>query len=223
MDTSLMLLGYTRAVVRFTGDQPAMDLGEALRLGLQNEGHPDVAELLRTTIGPGTPAESDLNEELPTVERYFALFEALSWAVSLDERLTKDWPFEEVSFGKYWCDDFVGGGLVRGLRYARNAVHHDWSLALDVNPEEAPFQQRVELLWLGWNPELSSKRPNSDGWRAYRENLAGRSVGDTLLEISALFEAGVRLARGESPRQRTGPAALKRFSGDRYTPEDELN
>lgn len=218
MDSALMLLGFTRAAGRFI-DEPPADLGRAMRTLLENRDHPDPAELLRTTMESNREEEPDLDGELATVERYLALFEALNWAVSLDDRLTEEWPFEEIAFGKYWCDEFAGGDLIRGLRYVRNAVHHDWSLALDVDPEETPFQARVELLYLSWLPGLSSKRPHPDGERAFAEMLAGRSVGDTLLEINEVFEVGVKLAMGERPRQTTGPAMVKRSAADRYVPE----
>jgi hypothetical protein len=51
-------------------------------------------------------------EEEP-VDAFIPLFEALSWAVTLDERL-----------------DFPAYPELRGLRYARNSVHHKWSEAL---------------------------------------------------------------------------------------------
>jgi hypothetical protein len=214
-----MLLGFTRAVGRCLGITETIDLGEAFRLALQNPDHSDPDELLRAAYSSDT-AELDLDEELVTAERYLALFEALNWAVSLDERLAKEWPFEEIEFGEYWHDDFAGGGLIRGLRYARNGVHHDWSLALDLDPTEILFQQRVELLWLAWVEDLQSGRPDPDGKRAYDEYLAGRSVGDTLIEIGDVFGAGVRFAMGGIPRERSGPAAVKQSPEDRYVPDD---
>jgi hypothetical protein len=220
MEAVLMLLGFNRAVSRFMGYEPT-DLGAAMRTVLDNPDHPDHRDLLRSEFQSQKTDEDDLDEKLLTVERYLALFEALNWGVSLDDRLTRDWPFDEIQFGKYWCDDFAGAGLIRGLRHARNAVHHDWSLALDVNPFEVLFQQRMELLWLCWSSDLDSKRPNPDGERAYRENLAGRVVGDTLLEIGALFEAGTNLAMGQIPRQQEGPARVKTSPDDRYEPDEE--
>jgi hypothetical protein len=220
MDAPLMLLGFNRAVGRFMGYE-STDLGAAIKISLENPNHPDLLGLLGAELKAEKAEEDDLDEELVTVERYLALFEALNWGVSLDDLLTKDWPFDEIQFGKYWCDDFAGAGLIRGLRYARNAVHHDWSLALDVNPLEVLFQQRIELLWLCWEPELKSERPNPQGEQAYRENLAGRVVGDTLLEIGALFGAGTSFVLGDIPRHRSGPARAKSSPEDRYLPDEE--
>jgi hypothetical protein len=217
METALMLLGFGRAVGRFLGYEPP-DLGESLRLALRNRDHQDFRELLRAHQTVRKPDDPD--EQLVIVERYLALFEALNWGVSLDERLRVDWPYEEIAFGKYWCDDFTGGGLIRGLRYARNAVHHDWSLALDVDPVENLFQKRVELLWLCWDGEFAADRSDSDGRRAFQENLAERVVGETLFEINELLEEGVRVAMGLLPRERPGPAMVKQFAEDRYAADD---
>ncbi len=216
-----MLLGFGRAVGRFMGYQPP-DLAEAFRLGLQNPDHPDFVELFHAELKPPSPDEDDLDHELATADRYLALFEALNWGISLDDRLTKDWPFDEVEFGDYWCDDFAGGDLIRGLRHARNAVHHDWSLALDVDPQNVILQQRIELLWLCWIPDLKSGRPSIEGERTYRENLAGRVVGDTLLEINELLAAGVNFAMGRLPTHMKGPARVKRSAGDRYIVEEDF-
>jgi hypothetical protein len=218
MDSALMLLGFTRAVGRFMDGSAGHSMVDAFRVGLANPDHADLPALLRETFGTSPMGRPDLDEEFATAEWYIALFEALNWAVSLDDRLTKDWPFEEFAFGDYWCDDFVGGDLVRGFRYARNAVHHDWSLALDLDPEQIPIQTRLDLLSLGWTSNLETTRSSADGKRAYDEYLAERPVGDTLLEISDLFDAGVRIVSGRLPVDDVGPAAIKRSADHRYDP-----
>jgi hypothetical protein len=149
-----MLLGFNRAMGRFMGFEQS-DLGQAMRLAVDNLHHPDPYGLFRENLPTEPPKDDFLEDELVTLERYLALFEALNRGVRLDDRLTRDWPFEEISFGEYRCDEFAGGDLIRGLRYARNAVHHDWSPAFEADPVEQVFQQRVELLWLPWRSELS--------------------------------------------------------------------
>lgn len=74
----------------------------------------------------------DLDRPVLAAEWETAVFEALSWSVTLDERLRHDLD------GRDWTADFKGGGVVRALRYARNCVHHDWAAALDVGlgPDE---------------------------------------------------------------------------------------
>jgi hypothetical protein len=57
-------------------------------------------------------------EELPPSESFILLFEALNWAATIADRL---------GFGEK-------PNLLRALEYARNAVHHDWLLALTLTP-----------------------------------------------------------------------------------------
>jgi hypothetical protein len=72
-----------------------------LRVGAENRDHPDPDGVLKAAYEEKPPANWDLDEQLTTIERYFALFEALNWAISLDDRLSRDWPFEEIVYGKY--------------------------------------------------------------------------------------------------------------------------
>ena len=215
----MMLLGFTRAVSRFLDDKGTASLSETLSVAMENEDHPDIDGVLRSTFGSGKDNPWDLDEELTSIERYFALFEALNWAVSLDDRLVIDWPFEEIEHGKYWCDEFRGGGLIRGLRFVRNSVHHDWSLSLDLDPFENPFQQRIELLWLCWTEDLAEEK-QSDGATAYMSYLAGRAVGDTLFEISDILTAAVNIAAGNFTTTGSGPAKVKESADDLYIPDD---
>lgn len=214
-----MLLGFTRAVSRFLGDEGTASLHETLTVAMENEGHPDIEGVLRSTVGASKDNPWDLDEELTSIERYFALFEALNWAVSLDDRLTRDWPFDEIAYGTYWCDEFSGGSLIRGLRFARNSVHHDWSLALDLDPLANPFQQRIEMLWLCWAEELVEDKRN-DGATAYRDYLAGRVVGDTLFEINNILTAAVNITVGNLDKRGSGAAKLKESDDDLYIPEN---
>ena len=212
----MMLLWFTRAAGRFLGEEDTTSLGEALRVGIANKDHPDLEGLVKAAYAEKA-SDWDLDEQLTTIERYFALFEALNWAVSLDDRLSRDWPFEEIIYGKYWCDDFIGGGLIRGLRHARNAVHHDWSLAIDIDPIESPFHLRLDLLGLAWSPERLSDRDDGSA-AAYSANLADRVVGDTLFEISDLLVAGAKIVEGGRPERGFGPARLKESANDVYKP-----
>lgn len=222
MHPAMMLLGFTRAVSRFLGDEGTASLHETLTVAMENEGHPDIEEVLRSAFGSGKDDPWDLDEELTSIERYFALFEALNWAVSIDDRLNSDWPFAEIAHGTFWCDEFSGGGLIRGLRFARNSVHHDWSLGLDLDPLENPFQQRIELLWLCWAEELAGDE-QGEGATAYRDYLSGRAVGDTLFEISDVLTVATNITADNFGRQGSGPAKIKESANDLYIPEDSAS
>jgi hypothetical protein len=68
---------------------------------------------------------------------YMGLFEALNWAVALDDRLEREWPGERGK-GEQWSDAFAEGRTLRGVRHARNRVHHQWADALGTAPRPLP-------------------------------------------------------------------------------------
>lgn len=173
MDLPLMLLGFNRAVGRFLGYEPA-DSRQAMHLAFSEPFRPDLLDLVQDELAANDPSSNDLDEELLAFERYLALFEALNWGVSLDLLLTRDWPFDEITFGKYWCDEFAGGDLIRGFRWARNTVHHDWSYALDIDPKAVVFLRRIDLFSLCWRSDLRPNRGKSAGETAYHEYLEGQ-------------------------------------------------
>jgi hypothetical protein len=63
-----------------------------------------------------------------------ALFEALNWAVALDERTAAHWAPEGTPLGWHWRERFASGPLIQAVSYARNSVHHQWSDALVWTP-----------------------------------------------------------------------------------------
>jgi hypothetical protein len=62
------------------------------------------------------------------------LFESLNWAVALDERIRKDWmPDGSPPIGWDWpkrIGNEADAEAVRGIRFIRNRVHHQWADAL---------------------------------------------------------------------------------------------
>jgi hypothetical protein len=103
---------------------------------------------------------------------YFALFEALAWSYSIDERFDED--------GQ---DQLREQNELRGLRYARNCVHHRWYQALWVDMgAEFPLvlgrsKPGATSEWR-WKDELARKR--DDDLQAYRDHLAGKPARLTL-------------------------------------------
>ena len=102
-------------------------------------------------------------------------------------------------------------------------MHHDWSYALDVDPTAVVFLQRIDLLSLCWRFDLRPGRRNVSGETAYREYLESRVVGDTLLEIGSIFEAGTRLAMGERLAGDEGAARIKLRRDDKYVPPESAS
>lgn len=66
--------------------------------------------------------------------RIFApLFEALNWAVALDDQVGAHWAPEGETLGWAWRTRVAGGGFVSAIRCARNRVHHQWADALTLS------------------------------------------------------------------------------------------
>lgn len=157
--TELLQLGLVRAIGRFAGND-----------------NPDQVESF----------EPDLLEPILSASWYLALFEALNWTFTLDDRLRRE--FESAD----WHESFTNGGLIPAFRYARNCVHHDWAQAFELEPDEQLVAPYVVVLGLEWNDELFCDRPNRFGQAAYAEHLSGRCVGDTLFEVAEIFEEAVK-------------------------------
>lgn len=174
LEPEALLYGFMRSIGRFT------------RGGLSGETLMDLDE------------DDDLDRQVFVIEWSNAVFEALNWSVTLDERLRHD------SKGQDWTVGIEGGSVIRALRFARNSVHHDWSAALDLGlaPGEflAPHSTVFDITWVG---ELTAERPDRRGASAYAEALAGRNVGETLLAAGKVCEEGVKALRAANapPRE----------------------
>lgn len=65
---------------------------------------------------------------------YVPLFEALNWAVALDDRTRALWAPTGKALGLHWRDELPAHGpYISAVRYVRNCVHHDWSEAIAVD------------------------------------------------------------------------------------------
>jgi hypothetical protein len=114
-----------------------------------------------------------------TDEAFMVIFEALNWAVVVDKHFADE-------RGRGWARPFGKQDLIAGLRYARNAVHHDWADALEVtsgvllpSPVPAPsFEWR-------WRRTLAATRQGGES--QYRANLAEQPVRFTLRALDDLF------------------------------------
>jgi hypothetical protein len=122
LEPEVLLYGFMRSIGRFT------------RSGLGGESltEPD--------------QDDDLDRQVLAIEWTNAVFEALNWSVTLDERIRHE------SKGEDWTVGIDGGSVIRALRYARNSVHHDWSAALDIGlgPDEflAPHATVFGITWV---------------------------------------------------------------------------
>ena len=100
-------------------------------------------------------------------DAFHALFEALSWASSVDERLQlpQDSPH------------------LRGLRFVRNCVHHEWANALWLDQSGLGFPISFPMVFFEWRwrplAELPKGRRSRDE-PLYVEHLQGTPARATL-------------------------------------------
>lgn len=169
LDLAFYHLGYTRAATRFLagGEQPGRVM-ERVRL---HQRHPETV---------ADPAK----DQIPISAVFIALFEACNWSTSLDDRLRREWP-PSISPGIDWWQHVPNGGLARGMRYARNAVHHDWAQAITF-PGDFDTGRFAVSAW-AWDEELRPDRPDPHGEAAYKAHLAGKSAMVTLSHLTAVY------------------------------------
>ena len=106
----------------------------------------------------------------------------------------------------------AAGSSARGLRYARNSVHHDWAQAIDLAQERRHLPARKSLEdweWVWPLPEKSPGREEGLGEHEYRTRLVGQCVAVTLTELAAAFAAGVRQISDAVPGSVTGEGPFR--------------
>lgn len=63
---------------------------------------------------------------------FHPLFEALNWAVALDDQVRARWSPTGELLDWRWRDKVDEGRYVRAVRFARNRIHHQWADALEL-------------------------------------------------------------------------------------------
>jgi hypothetical protein len=132
-------------------------------------------------------ATADQREQ---VERFIPLFEALNWAVTIAEFLSKR-----------GCG--VDDDTIRGLQFARNRVHHQWADALEAQDVPNPVivspvggrsrvvmpPTRVDWFWkpLDQLPAVPPRFSDPECARLYSAHLAGQSARDALAQLDDLL------------------------------------
>lgn len=130
----------------------------------------------------------------------FALFEALNWAVALDDYVRDVWKPGDDILGHGWR--VYGGGedlpeLLGATRYARNLVHHHWADAL-VNRSEARFPMTFPIVFHSWVWRSADELPPHPGTdkkphvirnrTAYEKRMSGQLAEASFLELRQTFE-----------------------------------
>lgn len=116
---------------------------------------------------------------------YFALFEALNWAVAVDDVVAEIWRPAGAREGYSWRSRIESADILVAARAARNLVHHHWARA----PQLVVRKGRHGWVW----PDAASLPPATSafdsriGIQEYARLMAGVSVADTLHQIGAVF------------------------------------
>jgi hypothetical protein len=132
-----------------------------------------------------------------TIRSYAAMFEALTWAASLDERVADDWAPDGQTLGFRWRGQVPQAEIIAGVRFARNRSHHQWANTVDLLTTKAdgfPLKYQ-EWRWRAADnlPPGDPKHPDPYGDRVYREQLEGEHIGRALDVLSDVFSMLQRL------------------------------
>lgn len=116
---------------------------------------------------------------------YIPLLETLTWADVIEEWLTD-------LFGEDWIDRLPARlhalrDVVAGFRYARNSVHHKWSLAVCLDDEPKVLRD-----WR-WRPTLLVGKKQPKNCAAYKRKIAGRALRHTFRDLHKLYGAASRM------------------------------
>jgi hypothetical protein len=125
------------------------------------------------------------------IAAYLPLFEALNWAVALDDRISEVWAPEGVALGFAWRERVRGAEALAGLRYARNTVHHDWADSLRLDTSGRRYPRRYPVRYFEWVWRDIAELPPTDkthGNDVYRELLAGQAAEHTLTTLGEAFD-----------------------------------
>jgi len=129
----------------------------------------------------------DVMNETDPLATFIPLFDALGWAVAIDSRFQGAWQQARTNPAKWWSDGFIHGDTVKGVRFARNRVHHHWADALETTrgaqiPRVLPFA----LMEWRWRAELPPGR--SDEFKEhYDQEVASHPARVTLGDLSECF------------------------------------
>lgn len=177
VDVGVLLLGFANSCSRvFGGGEPA---------------HEALVRDIRASAGGAPPVFGPSVRELgpaAEVDVFIPMFEALHWATSLEYRIAADWP--DRGDAKNWYRSFPAGETVRGVRFARNRVHHQWAEAIMIDDADRDLPARFAP-WI-WQPRLPDGRADKQGERVYMDRLSGEPVAGALGRLLAVFGRSLR-------------------------------
>ena len=160
-----------------------------------------------------------------TVATFIPLFEALNWAVALDERTGKHWTPEGKPLGWDWREKISDAGIMRGVRFIRNSVHHDWSDALELHqggvvPPLMPPVVFFEWCWRAADDLPEPDKEDRHGEKVYRELVEGAPARHTLDALGRVFYFLRQVIEPTSLSRATVPTVAMLISSD--SPADPM-
>ena len=134
---------------------------------------------------------------------FHALFEALNWAVAIDDVVAEIWRPAGARERYKWRGRVPGGDVMDGIRLVRNLVHHHWADALRLEEGmSSPLRDPIRNFSWKWRraEELPPPTHKRDKARVpmYQSVLADRHAEGTLISLADAFEWVGRLL--ETPR-----------------------
>jgi hypothetical protein len=115
---------------------------------------------------------------------YYALFEALNWAVAIEDVIREVWWPEGQQLDWGWRERVPGAEIMPAVRLVRNLVHHHWARA----PKIEFVRGRRGWTW----PDADLLPPpttpsDRKALPVYTDRMAGEKVADTLHSIAAMY------------------------------------
>src|SRR5437870_4591481 len=123
----------------------------------------------------------DVRNSRDAVATFLPLFEALNWAVAIDSRFEEAWRGDPLyREGEWWSDGYINGDTVKGLRFARNRVHHQWAEALQMT-SGASFPLTFPMTCMEWRWRIELPAGDSDQFKGdYDQEVASHPARVTL-------------------------------------------
>jgi hypothetical protein len=137
------------------------------------------------------------------------LFEALNWAVALDERLRKDWIPDGKANPPEWewptrlTDNEGHAEMVRAVRFIRDRVHHQWADAVLLGRGGGHYPPRDHAwIWVAAVdlPEADSGHDRHRG--SYERLLEGKAAEYTLVVLAEIYQYVMQLLEPLGPPRR---------------------
>jgi hypothetical protein len=113
---------------------------------------------------------------------FLPLFEALNWAVALDDQARDHYAPEGKPLGWAWRSRVAGGEFVSAVRCARNRVHHQWADALTLSEGfSAPLMAPIVAHEWRWRRLADLPPSDPPKGRAAAKALEAESAYERLL------------------------------------------